>query len=179
MNRGFRTRTARPTDAARAREIEVAAGAAFAAVGLPDIARAEPMPEEELAAYAVAGRSWVAADAHDDAVGYVVVDIVDGCAHVEQISVHPDHQGLGLGRRLLDEVEVWARAQGMPALTLTTFADVPWNGPLYTHLGFLAVAECELGAGLRAVREAEAELGLDPAQRLCMRRTVRPGLSAR
>lgn len=131
------------------------------------------MPADRLVAYAGAGRSWVVVDAADEAVGSIVVDVVDGCAHVEQLVVHPDHQGRGLGRALLDEVERWAHGQAMPALTLTTFSSVPWNGPLYAHLGFTALFEDQLGPGLRQVRDAEAGHGLDPAQRLCMRREVR------
>lgn len=153
----------------------MAAGAPFAAVGMADIADAEPMSADRLASYAAAGRSWVAVDHHAMPVGYVVVDVIDGGAHVEQISVHPDHQGQGVGRRLLDEVERWARDECMDAITLTTFIDVPWNGPLYRHLGFVALSEEEIGAGLTALRDEEALLGLDPAQRMCMRRAVPPG----
>jgi hypothetical protein len=40
---------------------------------------------------------------------------------------------------------------------------------LYAHLGFRALDEAELTDGLRAVRDAEIEHGLDPAQRVCMR----------
>ena len=174
VSTAFRTRPARPADAERLREIEVAAGLAFVDVGMPDVAEAEPLSGEELAAYAMAGRSWVAVDGQDEPVGYVIVDIVDGCAHVEQVSVHPDHQGVGLGRRLLDEVDDWARSQQLPALTLTTFADVPWNGPLYAHLGFRPLAEEEIGPELRAVRDEETAHGLDPAQRVCLRRSVPP-----
>jgi Acetyltransferase (GNAT) family len=29
-------------------------------------------------------------------------------AHVEQVSVRPEHQGLGIGRALIDQVRVWA-----------------------------------------------------------------------
>ena len=105
-------------------------------------------------------------------MGYVVVDVVDGCAHVEQVSVRPDHQGTGVGRALLDRVAAWAQARSMPALTLTTFADVPWNRPLYEHLGFRVLAEGELSPGLRAVRDAEAAHGLDPTNRVCMRRDL-------
>lgn len=173
-DREVRLRPARPADAGRLREVERAAGAAFAAVGLPEIAEAPPMPADRLAGYAVAGRSWVATDVADDAVGYVVVDVVDGSAHVEQLTVHPDHQGLGIGRRLLDEVERWAGDQGLAALTLTTFTEVPWNAPLYAHLGFVALDDGALGPGLRAVHDEEAAHGLDPSRRVCMRREVGP-----
>ena len=137
-----------------------------------DVAEAEPMATAILAAYAQAGRSWVAVDDRDRAVGYVVVDVIDGSAHVEQISVDPDHQGQGLARALLDEVERWAAARDMTAMTLTTFDKLSWNRPLYEHLGFAVLVEADLQPGLRAVRAAETEHGLDPAARVCMRRLV-------
>lgn len=154
--------------------IEVAAGARFTEVGMPEIAEDAPMTAGQLIAYARAGRSWVSTAADDHPTGYVVVDLIDGSAHVEQLTVHPDHQGQGLGRALLDEVDRWAAGWGLPALTLTTFRFVPWNQPLYEHLGFRALTEGELTPGLRAVMAAEARhLGLDPRQRVCMRRDVR------
>ncbi len=165
-------RAARPADAERLRAIERAAGARFRDVGMPHIADDEPMSAETLVAYADAGRAWVAADSGDVAVGYIVVDITDRCAHVEQVSVHPDHQGQGLSRQLLDEVERWASRNRLPAITLTTFSEVPWNRPLYEHLGFRVVGEDELTPGLRALRDTEAEHGLNPVGRVCMRRVV-------
>ncbi len=163
-------RPTRPDEAARLREIEWAAGQRFRDVGMADIAEAEPMPVERIVAYADAGRSWVAVNRDDTPIGYALVDVVDDCAHVEQISVHPDYQGRGLGRRLLDAIDGWAADHAMPALTLSTFVDVPWNGPLYVHLGFRGMAEDELGPGLRAVLEDEARHGLDVTKRMCMRR---------
>ncbi|MDA8312761.1 MAG: GNAT family N-acetyltransferase [Actinomycetota bacterium] len=168
----MKIRSVRPDDAERLRVIERAAGARFAEVGMADIADAEPMAAATLVAYSQTGRAWVAVDDRDRAVGYVVVDVVDGCAHVEQISVDPDHQGRGLGRALIDEVERWAAARDMPAMTLTTFDHVSWNRPLYEHLGFAVIEDPDLQPGLRAVRDAETEHGLDPATRVCMRRAV-------
>ncbi|MEO5841733.1 MAG: hypothetical protein ABIQ73_16655 [Acidimicrobiales bacterium] len=96
------------------------------------------------------GRSWVAIDVAGSPVGYVLVDVVDDCAHVEQ-------------------VRQWAIATNRLAVTLTTFADVPWNRPLYEHLGFRLLPETEIGAELRNVSETEALHGLGPATRVCMR----------
>jgi undecaprenyl pyrophosphate synthase len=73
---------------------------------------------------------------------------------------------------LVDRVRTWAAENGRPAITLTTFSDVPWNRPLYEHLGFTVLAENEFGPELRAVRAHEATLGLDPALRVCMRSAV-------
>lgn len=165
-------RPARPADAERLQAIERAAGRRFGEVGLPDIAAAEPMARDTLVACARAGRSWVSVDQGDRAIGYVVVDVIDGCAHVEQVSVDPGYQDRGVGQALLDKVATWATRQAMTALTLTTFAEVPWNRPLYEHLGFAVVAESDLSPGLRSLRESEARHGLDPTARVCMRRTL-------
>lgn len=167
-------RPARGDDAADLRAIERAAGEAFRGIGMAAVADDEPMAVEVLAAYAADGRSWVA-EVDGAVAGYVVVDVVDDCAHVEQISVHPDHQGRGVGRALLAAVDRWAVEHGLPALTLTTFRDVPWNAPLYRHLGFVDLAVEERGPELRALVGAEAAHGLDPSSRTCMRRAASPG----
>jgi GNAT superfamily N-acetyltransferase len=161
-------RAATGDDGELLRDLERAAGAAFRDIGMPEIADDEPMSVDQLAAYAAAGRSWVA-EVDGAVAGYVLVDVVDGDAHVEQVSVHPDRQGTGVGRALLDHVRAWAGARGMRAVTLTTFRDVPWNAPLYRHLGFVDLDDDQLGPELRAVVAAEAAHGLDPATRTCMR----------
>jgi hypothetical protein len=74
-----------------------------------------------------------------------------------------------VGRALLGRVAAWAADAGRPAVRLTTFAEVPWNRPLYEHLGFRVLAEDEIGPELRALRATEAAHGLDPATRVCMR----------
>jgi GNAT superfamily N-acetyltransferase len=162
-------RVARPDDGPDLRQIERLAGERFRDVGLHSVADAEPAPLGVLADYAAEGRSWVAVDEWDRPLAYVIIHVVDGAAHIEQISVRPDRQGTGIARALLDRVRTWASRTGKTAITLTTFATVPWNGPLYEHLGFVVMHEHELGPGLRSVRDTEARHGLDPALRVCMR----------
>jgi GNAT superfamily N-acetyltransferase len=154
------------------RRIERWAGQRFHEVGLHHVADEEPASVESLADYARDGRSWVAVDEHDEPMGYVIVDVVDGQTHMEQISVRPDHQGQGLGRALTEHVCAWTHHRGMRAVTLTTFATVPWNQPLYEHLGFVVLADDQIGPELRRVRAHEARLGLNPAERVCMRLDV-------
>jgi GNAT superfamily N-acetyltransferase len=70
-------------------------------------------------------------------------------AILSQLAVHPDCRGQGLGERLMDTAEAWAREQGyqavaldtaMPALALrqryerrgyVTVGDVQWEGKTY------------------------------------------------
>lgn len=156
------------------RHIERLAGEQFYEVGLPNVAKDEPLPAETLALYANAGRGWVAED--DGApCGYLLVDEIDGAAHVEQVSVKPDYQGRGIGRALIDRAERWARDTGRMSLTLTTFTDVPWNRPLYEHLGFRVLSEDEIGPELAMLRDQETAHGFDSTTRVAMRRDLRPG----
>ena len=154
------------------REIERAAGALFAEIGFAEVAADEPASVAELAAYAFDGRAWVVAE-HDVPVGYAVVDIVDGLAHLEQLSVLPEYGRKGLGSALLAHVCDWAAQRHLEAVTLTTFGAVPWNAPYYENNGFRVMDDAEIGPELRNLRVLEAEHGLDPTQRVCMRRDVR------
>lgn len=165
-------RPGRLEDVESLRGLERAAGQRFAEIGMSEIAEDEPIEARRLAGYAAGGRCWVVVDDLGAPVGYVVVDVIDRAAHVEQLSVLPSHQGRGLGAALLDTVEQWAREQQLQALTLTTFAHVPWNRPWYERLGFRTLNEGDLSAGLESVRTTEAAHGLDPAVRVVMRRDV-------
>ena len=168
----FTVRAARRKDGPVLQEIEGLAGARFREAGLTTIASHDPASLEELAEYAHSGRSWVAVDESDRAVGYVIVDDVDRNAHVEQMSVVPEHQHRGVGRSLLAHVDAWASSTSRRAITLTTYTEVPWNRALYEHLGFRVLDDNEIGPQLRAIREAEKARGLDVAPRVCMRREL-------
>ncbi|GAA1029283.1 GNAT family N-acetyltransferase [Virgisporangium ochraceum] len=170
------------------RDVERAAGEAFRQFGMPEIADDEPLPLDVLDAYRRAGRAWVAVDevgaepaaAHVGAepaaahvgppVAYLIADVVDGCLHIEQVSVHPRAARQGIGRRLIEHAALYARQHGLAGLTLTTFADVPWNAPYYERCGFRVVPDEELTPGLRAVRRNEAAHGLDRWPRVVMHR---------
>ena len=165
-------RAATPTDAPRLQQIELLAGEQFRLTAYAAVADHDPFSLDELAVYERAGRSWVALDADDQLIGYVVVDVVDGDAHIEQVSVLPHCQGQGVGRALMDVVEGWALEAGRAAITLTTFIDVAWNAPLYRHLGFDAMADSDVGPELRSLVAEEAAHGLDPATRVCMRKSL-------
>ena len=166
-------RAPRPDELELLRDIERAAGTLFIDVGLADVAAHEPESVEALAVYARDGRAWVVADDGVPA-GYAIVDIVDGLAHLEQLSVLPDHGRKGLGAALLAHVSDWAAKRQLDAVTLTTFRDIPWNAPFYAKHGFRVLDDTEIGPELRDLRALEARHGLDPAQRVCMRRDVKP-----
>ncbi len=151
------------------RDIERAAGRQFAEIGMMTVATDEPPAPEVFAERHSHGRVWVYVDESDTPIAFAMVGVVDGTAHLEQVSVHPDHAGERIGQALIGRVLSWARANGFPTLTLTTFAEVPWNGPYYERLGFRPLTRSEETPGLRAIRAAEAAHGLDRWPRICMR----------
>jgi GNAT superfamily N-acetyltransferase len=167
-------RAARASELSALQDIERAAGEMFRQIGMPAIADDGPWPLEVLAGYEKAARLWVVSDLQDRPVGYLMADLVDGCLHVEQVSVHTGSARRGLGRALLEHVAGQARADGVPALTLTTFLQVPWNAPYYARCGFRILDDASLTPGLREIRRHEAAIGLDRWPRVCMRRDL-PG----
>ncbi|MFE5933784.1 GNAT family N-acetyltransferase [Streptomyces sp. NPDC056470] len=170
----MRIRAAAPAELPLLQDIERAAGEPFRSLGMAVIADDEPLPLDVLDAYRLAGRAWVAADEAGHPVAYLLADTVDGAAHIEQVSVHPDAAHRGIGRALIEHLAAEAAGWGLTALTLTTFTEVPWNAPYYARLGFRPLAESdpELTAGLRAIQQAEAAHGLATWPRVCMRREL-------
>ncbi len=156
-------RLAEPADLALLPEIDERAETLFRVAGLelPDL----PFPAEELAgaeAVFVVGRP---------AVGFLWIDEVDGLAHVGELAVLPSRMRSGLGSALLDTACAWARDAGYPAITLTTYADVAWNGPFYARRGFVVLDA--LTPELTALRDRERAAGLDDVgPRVAMRRAL-------
>ena len=173
-------RRARSAELEALREIERDAGRAFAAIGMPDIAADEPLSVSELESFVRTGHAWVAADTSDRPVGYLLSEVVDGCAHIEQVSVARAYARRGVGAALIDRLDADAAAGNLPALTLTTFRDVPWNAPYYARLGFVVFAAAEQGPELRALIAREASSIPTSAARVAMTRpTCRSGARAR
>nr|WP_245974784.1 GNAT family N-acetyltransferase [Thermomonospora umbrina] len=100
-------------------------------------------------------------------VGFAAVVEVDGHPHLEQIAVHADETGRGIGGMLLERVVEEAAGE----LTLITFRDVRWNGPWYARHGFAELSEERWGPGLREHWQAEIDAGLHlPGPRMVMSR---------
>jgi GNAT superfamily N-acetyltransferase len=162
----MRIRPARPSDVARLQEIERNGGEAFRDIGMPEIADDQPFTDAE---FGVAFRVWVAADDDDVAIAYLLSEVMDGNLHIEQLTVDPAAARRGVGAALIEHAAHFATEAGFPALTLTTFAEVPWNAPYYRRLGFDTLDD--IGPELAAVRRREAAHGLDRWPRVCM---IRP-----
>jgi GNAT superfamily N-acetyltransferase len=167
-------RDARAAELPALQDIDVATGQMFRDIGMPEIADYGPWSLPDLEHSRVAGLLWVIPGDAGEPVAFLMGSLVDGCLHVEQLSVDPGSARRGLGRTLLEHAARRAAADGVPALTLTTYAHVPWNAPYYARLGFRILDDAEVTPGLRTIRQREAEIGLDRWPRVCMRRDV-PG----
>ena len=143
-------RRAEPDEFERLRWVETESDRLLAQIGIG------PFPDDDHDRLDAAA---VVLAAGDPAVGFVSVRLVDGEAHVDQLSVVPECGGRGIGRDLLDAAIRWARHQGLSGVTLTTFRDVPWNAPFYLRVGFEVLVD--LPSGLDAVRADERERGFD------------------
>jgi GNAT superfamily N-acetyltransferase len=170
----IRAATERDIEAMRA--IEVDAGGRFRAIGLHVVADDPPPEPEALLGYITCGLAWIAEgradDGHPVPVGYALASTVDGEGHLDQVSVLEQATGRGIGSALVDVVLSWSAASGHPAVTLTTYGDVPWNGPWYARRGFVEVPDERLTPRLRAILERERAIGLEPPTRIAMRRAA-------
>ncbi|WP_234423833.1 hypothetical protein [Intrasporangium calvum] len=57
---------------------------------------------------------------------------------------------------------------------MTTYRDVPWNGPYYQRLGWDVLADDDLGPQLRAIRDHERASGLEIQARQAMGKPLSP-----
>ncbi len=178
MDPSLHLRLATVADIEAMREVEVDAGRRFREfppeLGLAEIADDEPPAVEVLMANIDNESSWVVTDpaSNDAVVGYALASMMDDDAHLDQVSVRGAYECRGIGGALVDRVCSWAAELGFDAITLTTFRDVPFNGPYYERRGFTQIAAHECGPELRALRQLERDIGLDVQPRIAMRRRL-------
>jgi GNAT superfamily N-acetyltransferase len=105
-------------------------------------------------------------------VGFAHVVPHDLHAHLEQLSVLPAYHRRGIGTTLVRAAMEEARWGGFDRMSLSTYVDVPWNGPFYAALGFAEVERLEpFQADIRA---QEVAMGLDgPGARVVMEQPLR------
>jgi GNAT superfamily N-acetyltransferase len=148
-------RTVRPDELALLPAIEAAADTMFEPLGIGPLPG--PGTVDDFAA------ALVVLVADDPPVGLCRIDAVPGGgAHLEQLSVHPDHAQQGIGRALLRAACAWAAEHGYAELTLATYREVPWNGPFYASEGFAEHGEVDQwlhAQGLPAEEEVMGRFG--------------------
>ena len=164
----YRVVSARPGHLEGLPGISLAATTIFPEEDIPEPLREEMMP---LATFVLAqkeGLLWVAVEEQSkEVVGFALLMRVFGYIHMKELSVHPRHGHRGVGTSLVKTVITWAKEQGIPAMTLTTFSHLPWNAPFYEKLGFRIIPGGELSEQLRELWLQEAK-GLDKSKRVVM-----------
>lgn len=169
---GYLIRPARRADLHVLPKIEVTAASRFAPFAVGEAVLGGHLPLELLEHRQHEGRLWVAADRRDRAIGFATTSVIDGAGHLDELSVLPRYGRRGVGTRLVAQVCAWARESSMRAVTLSTFAEIPWNAPFYQRLSFRVLDLGELTRGLLLMREAEARAGLPVDLRVFMKRDV-------
>jgi predicted N-acetyltransferase YhbS len=163
---------------ARADEIEViqtiehAAAGRFNAIGMFGLD--DPADSEDVAEAIAARQVVVACDGAGGPLGYVRFRPLDEWAYIAQIDVLPSCAGRRIGAALLDEVSRRVAGDGLQGLVLSTFRDIPWNGPYYARLGFVEIPDAELSEALQAIRAEHISWGLDETRRVFMQRPLTP-----
>ena len=186
-------RLARPDELEALPEIEREAGKLFqqleATAGIPD----DLSPMDELVHAQSEGHVWVATipsvtvpsvtvpsvtvpsvtvpgeAAAERIVGFAYAARLDGNLHLEELDVLPEFGRRGIGRALVETVILAAVREDFPAVTLSTFRHVPWNGPFYAKLGFRVVPPAELTPKLAEAFLDEERRGLPIEIRVVMR----------
>ena len=146
----FKTRRGQPTDDARLRLIARAAYAHYTARMDRDPA---PM-HADFAAHLNADIVFVAVDAMRMVQGYTVLMLdrqaSNGGWLLDNIAVHPDEQGKGIGRLLMQQCEAFLRGQDVTSYQLYTNEVMHENIDWYRGLGFVEV-ERRVENGFRRV----------------------------
>jgi GNAT superfamily N-acetyltransferase len=173
MSSEYRIALAGPHHFEQIQQVELAAAALFPEDDVPAHIRSKATSLHDLASAQANGMLWVALSSDEKPVGFAIVRLVDGSAHVQEIDVHPDHGRRGIGTSLIHSVCGWARSHGVAAVTLTTFRHLPWNAPFYQQLGFQPLGPDELTPALAAILRDEVARGLDPARRVAMLKQLR------
>ncbi|UTH75715.1 GNAT family N-acetyltransferase [Chromobacterium sp. IIBBL 290-4] len=150
-------------------QIERRAAALFSPDDLPAALSGQTLPEALLREAAAAGLLWVA-ERNGQAAGFALAEMLDGQLHLAEMDVDPAHARRGIGAALLAKVAAHGAAAGFAAVTLTTFAHLPWNAPFYRRHGFEPYVPTT-ASQLEQRLKSEALAGL--RQRIAMRRVLR------
>lgn len=171
----FHLRLARLDEVPRLREIEEEASTRFLGLGLiVDESLDTCVPPDDVKRWIGLGQVWAGCLESGLVVGMVMASERDGVAYIEEMDVLTQHGRRGLGGLLLARAGAWAQAQGHAAVTLSTFRDVPWNGPFYRKHGFRDLKPDEWTPDMSAIRGREMEQGLQVDVRVFMRRDLPP-----
>ncbi|TDP93152.1 N-acetylglutamate synthase-like GNAT family acetyltransferase [Leucobacter luti] len=99
----------------------------------------EPAPMHADYPSAVLAGNAIVAQHEARIVGVLVCEPINGSLHIENVAVHPDAQGLGVGSALLAHAETLAVSLRLPEIRLYTNARMTENLAYYPRRGFTEV----------------------------------------
>ncbi|MBP6122658.1 MULTISPECIES: GNAT family N-acetyltransferase [Providencia] len=115
---------------------------------------------------------WVAVNGSDEPIGFINVEKQANSLHICELSVCQQWQGQGIGKQLVNHIIDLALAQKIPAISLTTFCDIPWNAPYYQRLGFHIIKHENLTNELKSILQHEMDAGFQVDERCAMVKIV-------
>ena len=125
-------RTATPSDAvAITRCVEAAYQHYIPRMGKP------PGPMVDDYANVIQQHSAFVVEENGEIVGVLVLIQTESGMLLDNVAVHPEHQGEGLGRRLLELAESETRNQGYAQLDLYTHECMTENIEMYKRIGYV------------------------------------------
>ncbi|MEK7834106.1 MAG: GNAT family N-acetyltransferase [Acidobacteriota bacterium] len=166
----YEIRLATSEDVLFLQDIESAAGDLFLQFEFTAHLAADSTPLEDFYEALKDNLLWLAVSSGGHPIGFALVYMLEGAAHLEELAVHPDYGRRGIGEKLVQAVIDWARSGKISAVTLTTFRDIPWNAPFYQKLGFRILEADELTPNLVRIVDDEEKRGLARELRVVMRR---------
>ena len=163
-------RNTRPEEAYVFPAIEQSAGELFRGLGdLSWIADDGNMSVERHLELIRAGTSWVASGPRGQLAGFLCAMLLPATLHIVELAVGLETQRQGVGRCLMEHAISWAYSRHLSTITLTTFRDIPWNGPFYSSLGFKVLSAQQIDARLGRILREEAVNGMPRHRRCAMR----------
>jgi ribosomal protein S18 acetylase RimI-like enzyme len=129
---GVRLRPAKAADVPRLTELVHAAyGHYVERLGGP------PRPMTDDYAEVVRSHRVIVAERGGKILGLVVVGVSDEGFFVDNVAVDPSHQGIGVGKALLEHAESSARNAGFDSIYLYTHERMVENLALYPRIGYV------------------------------------------
>jgi ribosomal protein S18 acetylase RimI-like enzyme len=96
-----------------------------------------PRPMTDDYAEVVRTHQVVVAERGGEIVGLAVLGVDDEGCFVDNVAVAPSHQGIGVGKTLLDHAESAARNAGFDSIYLYTHELMVENLALYSRIGYV------------------------------------------
>jgi ribosomal protein S18 acetylase RimI-like enzyme len=97
----------------------------------------QPRPMTDDYAEVIRTRRVTVAETGKAIIAMLALDITDEGFVIENVAVHPDHRGTGLGRTLLQLAETEARRAGFHSIYLYTHERMTENQALYARIGYV------------------------------------------